>query len=265
MGLFGFLKKSKSETVTAGMDLPPLPGMDDMKGFPEIRDEPLPPLPDSFLPPLPTEVPGAVPPAPQERRLETPRVELPPRLQMPTREAPEMIQQMPPAMQQQEEQPMAPTFEPEAHNEEAHAPMPEFPTVPDTRNEEFIPDTIPPLDEVPEPPNFDSREEMPKTFERPSEFLRPTMEEELIVEPEQEQMPRRKAIRGPTFIKTESIKDVVGNIDEIRAKFKEEDDMFFRITDVKGAQDQKYEEFRQTLEDIQRKLIFIDRTLFELK
>ncbi|MBI5880952.1 hypothetical protein HZB90_02375, partial [archaeon] len=64
-------------------------------------------------------------------------------------------------------------------------------------------------------------------------------------------------------VRSDGFKAIADDIEQIRAKFKEEDDIFFRITEVKNAQDQRYEAFRVALEDMQRKLLFIDRTLFE--
>ena len=67
------------------------------------------------------------------------------------------------------------------------------------------------------------------------------------------------------YVKTETVRAVLDSIEQVKAKFKEEDDIIFRIKDVKNAQDQKYEDFRQSLEDMQRKLLFIDRSLFEAR
>ncbi len=249
MGIFGFLKKGKADTATAEMELPPLPSMDDLGGFPQAHKEELPPLPDSFLPPLPTEFPSSVPPAPQETTIKAPRFEM----------------SMPAPQEKPEPQKIEVTKPVESHEEDMHetSPTMEFPAMPDMPSEEVVPDTVPPLEELPEPPEYTyvpEKREIPKM-----EMQRPEPVEEIIPRyaPEEMEPQKRRLVRGPTFMKTESVRTMLENIELIRTKFKDEDDVFFRITEIKNVQDQKYEGFRQTLEDMQRKLLFIDKTLFE--
>ena len=250
MGIFGFLKKGKGDTITADMDLPPLPSMDDLGGFPEAHKEELPSLPESFLPPLPAEFPSSVPPAPKETMIYAPKADMP----MPTPQAKPEPQKI---------EVRKPIEEYESPSEEEHNENMEFPTIPEIPSEDVVPDTIPPLEELPEPPEYNyapEKREIPKM-----EALRPEPVEEIVPRyaPEEIEQKKRRLVRGPTFMKTESVRTMLENVEIIRTKFKEEDDIFFRITDIKNAQDQKYESFRQTLEDMQRKLLFIDKTLFE--
>ena len=51
----------------------------------------------------------------------------------------------------------------------------------------------------------------------------------------------------------------------MKGKFKMEDDSFSRIADVKSMQDKHFEDFKTSLEDVQRKILFIDRSLFEAR
>ncbi len=292
MGMFDFLKKSKAETSDIGMELPPVPKMDE-PGFPEMKKEEGPELPDTSLPPLPSDVPGEIPPAPEteEEEMKTPKTELP--------EPPEMEE---PHEGGEEEYEIAepPTdeeipFEKEEEEGEKEAPSAdeikqvmgtveaemgsksEFPSMPEKVDDDFVPDTVPPLEGLPEAPDFgaepsiparakeeylpepepDYGQEMPETIgpeEHPAYFA-----------PEEPAAPQRKEMRGPLYIRSDRFKAVLDDIEQIRAKFKEEDDFFMRISDIKSAQDQKFEGFKKSLEDVQRKLLFIDRTLFEAK
>jgi len=229
MGIFGFLKKDKAETTQAEMELPPLPSFD--TGVPTFGSE-LPPLPDSSLPPLPSEIPSFVPPMPEEKRIETPKMTLP---------------EVPPPITIMEQKKV-----------EARPMMQEttFPTVPEFPTEDVIPDTIPPLENLPEAPLFT---EQPKR----DAMMHMEMEEMPVYAPREEPRPKSRERRGPLFVRSDGFKAIADDIEQIRAKFKEEDDIFFRIAEIKNSQDQKYEAFRVALEDMQRKLLFIDRTLFE--
>jgi hypothetical protein len=290
MGIFDFLKKDKAETPEAGMELPPVPKIEGMEGFPETKEEGLPPIPDTSLPPLPTEVPGEVPPKPEEKEMAAPKVELPepPKMEFPAPEKvevekpeleapkPEAAMPMPP-LPETPEIPEPPAAEPapemptpeeikEVMGKEEVAAKPTFPETPPLPSDDIIPDKIPPLEGLPEPPEFKA-EQRPQIFESAGEVAPPPapVAEEMppaYFPPEEPVMQKRPA-RGPLFIRSDRFKAIIDDIEQVRASFKSEDDVFLRITDVKNSQDQKFEDFRQSLEDMQRKLLFIDRSLFE--
>ena len=235
MGVFDFLKKSKAETAEPGMELPPIPRIEEPGEMAEEEEKAFP------LPPLPSEVPGELPPTPEMEELETPKIEVP-KAQKIERAKPEKIWV-------------------EEAEKEMPAPRPEFPTI-SGKAEEFVPEKIPPLEGIPEAPEF--KPEEAEEIERPEPEM-PSIEAEtpsVYAEPEEQAKPKK---RGPLYIRSDRFKAVIDDIDQIRTKFKEEDDIFFRISDIKNSQDQLFEDFRQSLEDIQRKLLFIDRSLFEAK
>jgi hypothetical protein len=210
------------------MELPPLPSFEagEAQGF----GTELPPLPETSLPPLPSEMPSLVPEAPEEKKIEAPKMMLP--------EAPQ------PTITEQKKVEARPVTQETT-----------FPTIPELPTEEFVPEKIPPLENIPEAPAF---------TEAPKEFAPRQIEiEDVPVYALREEMPKARERRGPLFVRSDGFKAIADDIEQIRAKFKEEDDIFFRVTEVKNAQDQKYEAFRLALEDMQRKLLFIDRTLFE--
>jgi len=217
--------------------------------------------------------------------METPKVDLPTFPEMPLRDeaAPEKVEAMPdehelpPPPSQEEMIPEAPPMGaelPEAPKQEAvpempptgEAAKPEFPAAPETPGAETIPGKIPPLEGMPEAPSFEeAKEDVVKMPGEPEGMPPMDIEKgmpETYLEPEEPAQVRRQA-RGPLYIKTQNFKTVIENIEHIRTKFKEEDDIVFRITDIKNSQDQSFEGFRQALEDMQRKLLFVDRMIFE--
>jgi hypothetical protein len=256
MGIFNFLKKSKSDTIDAGMELPPIPkleGFGGMDDFPAVSTPSVPPLPDTMLPPLPTEIPTAVPPRPEEIKMEAPRMELPKPQYSPVPQKIEMQMPEPPEMEM---------------NEPALSARPEFPSIPQVPStaEDVVPDRIPPLEGMPEPPTFRPEElGTPAREESPVRRIEPEQLPHAFIAPEEPLFHKRRLPQGPMFIRTDQFKSALENIEMIRSKFSEEDNLFFRVNDVKSAQDQKYEMLRQSLEDVQRKLLFIDKSLFEAR
>ena len=300
MGILDFLKKDK-ESTDAELELPPIPsidGLDTLGNFPELKTEEMPPLPDTSLPPLPTDIPGALPPRPVQSSISAPKMEFPsyPMMKTTTPKKIGVYEEEQYNYQQDiesyEEQPSIPkTPLPKAPSPKITPPIssdyayqdnayteniPEFPKIPDIPSAELIPDTIPPLEGLPEPPVFTQRpsptteksmrqpEIMPVTAPpipeiydygpAPAEFM-----------PEKRSQRTLPESRGPMFIRTDRFRQIIETIEHVKSKFSEEDNLFSRISDVKNSQDQRYEDFRLGLEDIQRKLLFIDRALFEAK
>lgn len=293
MGMFDFLKKSKTETSDMGMELPPVPKMDE-QGFPDIKKKEGPELPDTSLPPLPSDVPGEIPPAPEkpkEEVMEAPKTELPepPKTEESHQEGEEEYEIAEPPTDEEipsekgEEQAEEDTPSPEEIKKvmgKVEAEMgskAEFPSIPEKAGDDNIPDRIPPLEGLPEAPDFSAEPRIPARVNEeyapePEQGYAPEMpkaiepeEHPVYFAPEEPAAPQRKGMQGPLYIRSDRFKAVLDDIEQIRAKFKEEEDFFLRINDIKSAQDQKFEGFKKTLEDVQRKLLFIDRTLFEAK
>ncbi|HII72257.1 TPA: hypothetical protein HA265_05885 [Candidatus Woesearchaeota archaeon] len=293
MGILDILKRGKS------VSKPP----EAKAEFPELPAEHLPPLPESSLPPLPGAESGGLPMPPgmgplDEKGPELPNIprpegipkppELPEMPDMPSDEGlglpelPEMppmqeaevktvipkIPKVPeapkpevkkaPKMPEAPRMPKVPTlpkveqlprYEPEAEA------MPEFPSAPEA---EYVPERVPPLEGIGEVPDFKAPPRVQKAAPSRSMFETPQRTKEEV-----RTAPQRRVLSGPLFVKVTSFKDIMLHIEDILARFKEEDDVFFRMTDIKNTQDKRYENFRLSLEDVQRKLLFIDKSLFE--
>ncbi|MBI4738148.1 hypothetical protein HY772_01055 [Candidatus Woesearchaeota archaeon] len=69
--------------------------------------------------------------------------------------------------------------------------------------------------------------------------------------------------QGPLFVRMDQYRSVLQYIEEIKVTFKSEENFFLHINDMKNSRDQKFETLHNALEDLQRKLLFIDKTIFE--
>ena len=67
----------------------------------------------------------------------------------------------------------------------------------------------------------------------------------------------------PVFIKVEDYKDVIDVMELIKTKILEANGVLEKIRKLKAEEDAELELWNANLEDIERKISYIDRTLFE--
>lgn len=68
---------------------------------------------------------------------------------------------------------------------------------------------------------------------------------------------------GPLFVNVTQYRDVLEKTTEINAKLKEAEDTLDRLNDIDSSKETDFEKWRKTMEEIQRKLILTERSLFE--
>jgi len=73
--------------------------------------------------------------------------------------------------------------------------------------------------------------------------------------------PRNK--EGHVFVRVTSYKDSLSDVNLIRSKIKETQDCLKRMNEIKNSKDKYLEQFRSKLEDLQRKSLYVDKSLFE--
>ena len=79
------------------------------------------------------------------------------------------------------------------------------------------------------------------------------VEEELTEEAEQ-----------PLFVRVDQYKNILEGISSIKSKLKSAEDVIGSLNDIKNTKDKEFEKWRAELESIERKLSYIDKTLFEV-
>lgn len=67
------------------------------------------------------------------------------------------------------------------------------------------------------------------------------------------------------FVKIEEYKDILDIIDLIREKVEEARTVLGKINDLKNQEDSELELWKTALNNVERKLEFVDKTLFEPK
>ena len=67
----------------------------------------------------------------------------------------------------------------------------------------------------------------------------------------------------PVFVKIDDYKDVLDVVELLKAKIAEAKSLHGRINDLKNEEDVELEIWRNNLEEVERKVHYMDTTLFE--
>ena len=71
-----------------------------------------------------------------------------------------------------------------------------------------------------------------------------------------------KNLRKPLFIRTDYYSQVLSNLDTMKNYVKESSDIIYGLENLKKNTDMEFKNYKNVLEDIQRKLIYVDKVLF---
>lgn len=65
------------------------------------------------------------------------------------------------------------------------------------------------------------------------------------------------------FVKADQYKEILESVDVTKRKIRESEKILERLNEIKNIKDNEFEKWRTLLEDIERKSVYIDKTLFE--
>lgn len=112
----------------------------------------------------------------------------------------------------------------------------------------------------PQPQQHVNQEEVPNKLPK----LKSMLEEDLTQEEKIKIALHHKfGLEKPLFIRTIQFSQILQNIDYAKSKLIECEAIRKNIAELKISQDREQESYRELLEDIERKLLFIDRTIFK--
>ncbi|MCX6706947.1 MAG: hypothetical protein NT001_02290, partial [Candidatus Woesearchaeota archaeon] len=113
--------------------------------------------------------------------------------------------------------------------------------------------------------NKDMTKKQHKQFEKLPE-IRESFKAERFPENVEEPVVLRelpRSSKGSVFISAERLMHVKKGISAMKDNAKNMEDMILNINEIKNKQDADLDEWHQSIEAVQRKLVYIDRTLFE--
>ena len=67
----------------------------------------------------------------------------------------------------------------------------------------------------------------------------------------------------PVYVKVDDYKDVLDIIEVIKEKISEAKEVMQKLNDLKNAEDTELDVWNSEIEEVERKVAFIDRSLFE--
>jgi len=88
--------------------------------------------------------------------------------------------------------------------------------------------------------------------------------EKRAVREEKEELGEREhlILKKPIFVDLDLFKVMLDEIGLVKKNLKEMDDIVTRLDDFRNDKDKEFDKWKKAVEDIQRKLIYADRTLF---
>lgn len=156
-------------------------------------------------------------------------------------------------------------------------PAPSAPVAPTPPSSADIPNLTPdgippppsPIDELEFPTENDSFD-VPEIPEQPKDdFLSESLEapqpiEEQIPEPSFDTVERVPLVEGkPLFIRVGDYREVLQGSANIKTHLKEADSIIQRANELKEEQEKEFDKWKGIVEDINRKMVYVDKVLFE--
>lgn len=149
-------------------------------------------------------------------------------------------------------------FPPFKFEEEAPTTENELPELPKEEMHDLDIPSFPSLEEehefTPKPPMKEYEPDFPLPEEEP---------EHEYTESVAERRPLGRIPKRPHHIRLDKFKETLKNINKIRSDLKKSDDILHKLVKSIGEEGSGFEKWKNTMGDIQKKLIFVDKTLFK--
>jgi hypothetical protein len=69
--------------------------------------------------------------------------------------------------------------------------------------------------------------------------------------------------KEPIFVRVDDYREILEGMTRIRNNLKEATDLVLRLNELKNEEDKEFDKWRLELEDVQRKLMYVDKIIFE--
>ncbi len=116
--------------------------------------------------------------------------------------------------------------------------------------------------DIPAPPPNLRSEISPLELERLEEKYLGEPPKIRAVDPE-EKYDRHANLKRPLFVRTDNYRQMLNAFIDIKDDLKQNEEIIYRLENLKKNADVEYNEYKKAVEDIQRKLIYIDKSVFE--
>ena len=121
---------------------------------------------------------------------------------------------------------------------------------------------LPKFPDLPEEPSFPTayEQEFAAPEESPDEFGIPERRQERpMFEPVE-----RRSIEKPVFVKIEQYREALDNIEAIKTKVREAEELLSRLDQLRSQEDKELQNWHDNVARIKDKLLSVDKKLFEV-
>ena len=121
---------------------------------------------------------------------------------------------------------------------------------------------LPKFPDLPEEPSFPTayEQEFAAPEESPDEFGIPERRQERpMFEPVE-----RRSIEKPVFVKIEQYREALDNIEAIKTKVREAEELLSRLDQLRSQEDKELQNWHDNIGRIKDKLLSVDKKLFEV-
>ena len=128
-----------------------------------------------------------------------------------------------------------------------YTPVPDFPEVPE--------------EAMPSASMQAAAQEPEEEFQQQTESLdiTPKPEKRLFAHEQERMLPTRSTI----YVRVDKFKATLGSINIVRNDLRKSDGSLTKLETIKSSKDKSFDKVKLSLDDLQKKLIFIDKTLFK--
>ncbi len=74
---------------------------------------------------------------------------------------------------------------------------------------------------------------------------------------------RKRLVNKPFFVSVDDFREILGDLDKMNIELRNHDKILHNVEEIKSEQDKLFELWHSKLKDLERKFVFVDRTLFE--
>ena len=80
---------------------------------------------------------------------------------------------------------------------------------------------------------------------------------------EERRVLEHKDAKGPIFMRVDKFRDVLKNISGMRSSLKVSNDILLKLNEIDANAEKDFEKWKSVMIDMQKKLVFVDKTLFK--
>lgn len=75
---------------------------------------------------------------------------------------------------------------------------------------------------------------------------------------------QERVVEGPIYVKSRDFQEMLGQINKIKEEVKVTQEIYNRMNEIKNQKDKIFSDWKNSLENVQRKLTYVEKSLYEV-